>query len=174
MEAKTHWKKVVSDPNYLGEADFGDKEEKVLTIANVVQHEKVMTKDEPKGKDKVVVHWAEQGVKPLIMNVTNAKAISKVVGSDYLEDWVGHKVQLYIEHGVKAFGDIVNAVRVRPYKPKISTEPAPKCEICGKDITPAHGMDAASLAKYTFGKYGKKICAECATDLSKVSNGETK
>ena len=52
MEAKTHWKKVVSDPNYLGEADFGDKEEKVLTIANVVQHEKVMTKDEPKGKDR--------------------------------------------------------------------------------------------------------------------------
>ena len=29
---KTHWKKVVSDPNFIGEADFQEGEEKVLTI----------------------------------------------------------------------------------------------------------------------------------------------
>ena len=28
---KTHWKKVVSDPNYIGEADFEQGEEKILT-----------------------------------------------------------------------------------------------------------------------------------------------
>lgn len=31
----THWKKIVSDPNYIGEADFEENEEKVLTIARV-------------------------------------------------------------------------------------------------------------------------------------------
>lgn len=29
---KTHWKAVVSDPNYIGEADFAPGEEKVATI----------------------------------------------------------------------------------------------------------------------------------------------
>ena len=28
---KTHWKKIVSDPNFLGEADFQEGEEKALT-----------------------------------------------------------------------------------------------------------------------------------------------
>ena len=28
----THWKKIVSDPNYIGEADFQEGEEKVLNI----------------------------------------------------------------------------------------------------------------------------------------------
>ena len=33
MADKTHWKKIVSDPNYLGEADFNEGEEKIaITI----------------------------------------------------------------------------------------------------------------------------------------------
>ena len=32
MPDKTHWKKIVSDPNYLGEADFQTGEEKILAI----------------------------------------------------------------------------------------------------------------------------------------------
>ena len=52
---KTHWKKIVSDPNYLGEADFGEKEEKVLTIARVNNRESVKTQ---KGStSKAVIHW---------------------------------------------------------------------------------------------------------------------
>ena len=162
MSEKTHWKKCVSDPNYLGEADFGEKEEKILTIGKVNASEKVTTKDEPKGKDKTVIHWVEQNVKPMIVNVTNAKAIEKVTGSGYIEDWIGHKIQLYIEHGIKAFGDVVNAVRVRPFKPKVASAEPIKCEGCGKNLTPAHGMSDVQLADYTKKKYGKVLCAECA------------
>ena len=32
---KTHWKKKVSDPNFIGEGDFQEGEEKVLTIERV-------------------------------------------------------------------------------------------------------------------------------------------
>lgn len=168
MAEKTHWKKCVSDPNYLGEADFGEKEEKILTIGKVNASEKVMTKDEPKGKDKTVIHWIEQNVKPMIVNVTNAKAIEKVTGSGYIEDWVGHKIQLYIEHGIKAFGDVVNAVRVRPYKPKISDTKI-FCEECKKEITPAHGMSAQQLADYTKQKYKKCLCAECGQKAAEAA-----
>ena len=32
---KTHWKKVVSDPNFIEEGDYQEGEEKVLTIEKV-------------------------------------------------------------------------------------------------------------------------------------------
>ena len=102
---KTHWKKVVSDPNFIGEGDFQEGEEKVLTIDRVNASETVQTAE---GKSKkAVVHWKEPGNKPMILNVARSKNIEKVAGSGYFEDWPGVAVQLYIEHGIKAFGEVV-------------------------------------------------------------------
>ena len=156
---KTHWKKVVSDPNFIGEGDFQENEEKVLTIDHVNASETVTTAD---GKSKkAVVHWKEPGNKPMILNVARSKAIEKVAGSGYFEDWPGVAVQLYIEHGIKAFGEVVSAVRVRPYKPRVAAQ-VPPCSDCGKPIQAAMGRDAAYMAKYTAGKYGAPLCADCA------------
>lgn len=154
---KTHWKKVVSDPNYIGEADFEPGEEKILTIASVNKSETVTTAD---GKQqKAVIHWAEKQYKPMILNVARSKAIEKVAKSGYFEDWIGVRVQLYIEHGIKAFGDVVSAVRVRPYPPK-----AVKilCEDCGQKISPAGGMSTEQVAAYTRQKYSRTLCSACA------------
>ena len=49
---KTHWKKVVSDPNFLGEGDFQEGEEKILTIDHVNASETVTTAE---GKSKKAV-----------------------------------------------------------------------------------------------------------------------
>lgn len=158
---KTHWKKAVSDPNFIGEGDFQDGEEKVLTIERVNQAESVQTAE---GKSKkAVVHWKEPGNKPMILNVARSKNIEKVAGSGYFEDWPGVQVQLYIEHGIKAFGEVVSAVRVRPYKPRVkASAPIPKCSDCGGEIKPAMGKDAAWLAAYTNKNYGAPLCADCA------------
>ena len=43
MSEKTHWKKIVSDPNFIGEGDFQEGEEKVLTIDRVNASETVTT-----------------------------------------------------------------------------------------------------------------------------------
>lgn len=162
---KTHWKKVVSDPNYIGEADFEQGEEKILTIAKVNSSETVTTAE---GKSqKAVVHWAEKDNKPMILNVARSKAIAKVAGSPYFEDWIGVKVQLYIENGIKAFGEVVSAVRVRNFKPKSA---AIKCEDCGKPITGAYGMNAEQMAAYTESNYHKKLCAECAKKAKAAQN----
>ena len=172
MPEKVHWKKVVSDPNYLGEADFAPGEEKILTIGSVNQSETVVTAE---GKSqKAVIHWKEPGNKAMILNVARSKAIAKVAKSDYLDDWVGVKVQLYIEHGIKAFGDTVSAVRVRPFPPRISEI---KCQKCGKIIKPANGMSAEQLAAYSKKKLGRELCMDCAIDLAangKKSEGEAK
>lgn len=160
-EQKTHWKKVVSDPNFIGEGDFQEGEEKVLTIDHVNAAETVTTAE---GKSKkAVVHWRERDNKPMILNVARSKNIEKVAGSGFFEDWPGVSVQLYIEHGIKAFGEVVSAVRVRPFKPRAQKqEPVPPCADCGQEITPAMGKDARWLAAYTTKRYGVPLCAACA------------
>ena len=160
-EQKTHWKKVVSDPNFIGEGDFQEDEEKVLTIDHVNAAETVTTAE---GKSKkAVVHWKERDNKPMILNVARSKNIEKVAGSGFFEDWPGVSVQLYIEHGIKAFGEVVSAVRVRPFKPRVQRqEPVPPCADCGQEITPAMGKDARWLAAYTTKRYGVPLCAACA------------
>lgn len=160
-EQKTHWKKIVSDPNFIGEGDFQEGEEKVLTIDRVNAAETVTTAE---GKSqKAVIHWKEKGNKPMILNVARSKNIEKVAGSGYFEDWPGVRVQLYIEHGIKAFGEVVSAVRVRPHKPRIQQQtPVPPCTDCEKEITPAMGKDARWLADYTIKRYSVPLCASCA------------
>ena len=161
MAEKTHWKKIVSDPNFIGEGDFQEGEEKVLTIDRVNAAETVTTAEGT--SKKAVVHWREPGNKPMILNVARSKNIEKVAGSGYFEDWPGVQVQLYIEHGIKAFGEVVSAVRVRPFKPRVkAAQPVPTCTDCGGVIEPAMGKTAAWLAAYTTKHYSVPLCAACA------------
>lgn len=159
---KTHWKKIVSDPNYIGEADFAEGEEKVLTIDRINTAETVVTAE---GRSKkAALHWKEPGNKPMILNVVRSKAIEKVAGSPYFEDWPGVQLQLYIDDHVKAFGEIVAAVRVRPYKPRIKQKaPVPPCADCGGPILSAYNHDSEWMAAYTTKHYGVPLCAACAT-----------
>ena len=161
MSEKTHWKKVVSDPNFIGEGDFQEGEEKALTIDHVVAAE-IVTTAEGKSK-KAVVHWKEKDSKPMILNVARSKNIEKVAGSGYFEDWPGVALQLYIEHNIKAFGEVVSAVRVRPFKPRVQEkQPAPPCTDCKKEIAAAMGKSAEYMAAYTTKHYGVPLCADCA------------
>lgn len=161
MAEKTHWKKIVSDPNYLGEADFNEGEEKIATIARVIRDETVVTAE---GKSKKAVAHFQEPLKPMILNVARSKAIEKVAGSPYFEDWAGVKIQLYIDHNIKAFGDVVSAVRVRKTKPVVRN--AIKCVDCGKDVQGAMGKGADYIAAYTKKKFGVCLCFDCAQKRS--------
>ncbi len=156
--AKTHWKKL-TNPDYLGAYALDDGKDVILTIS-YVREEKV-TGSDGKKDDCVVCHFSER-VKPMILNSTNMKTITKLFGTPYIEDWSGRRIQIGIEK-VKAFGDVVDALRVRKFIP---AENVPKCESCGGEIQPRGNMDAASMAKYTAQKYGKALCAACATQLA--------
>lgn len=172
MADKTHWKKVVSDPNFIGEGDFQEGEEKILTIARVNANETVTTAE---GKSsKAVVHWKEPGNKPMILNVARSKNIEKVAGSGFFEDWPGVRVQLYIEHGIKAFGEVVSAVRVRPFKPRVQEQaPLPPCTDCGGEIQAAMGKNARWVAQYTTRNYGVPLCAACAQKRKEKETADT-
>jgi len=161
MPEKTHWKKAVAPSDYLGACDFQDGEEKVVTIKGVNQSETIVTNE---GKSQhAAVHFVED-VKPLILNVTNSKAITKVSGSPYFEDWIGCKVQLYVDPSVRAFGEVVSAVRVRPRKPIIRQ--GEKCADCSQAIQGASGKSAEYIAQYTKQKFGAALCFQCASKRS--------
>lgn len=121
---KTHWKKF-HHPDYIGAYAFQPGEEKVLTIKSVSEEDVIGSNG--RKEPCMVVKFAEKEEKPLICNVTNAKTIEKVAGSGYIEDWVGVKIQLYVTE-VQAFGDTVDAVRIRPKAPVVKRP----------ELTPSH------------------------------------
>lgn len=156
--AKTHWKKL-TNPDYLGAYALDDGKDVILTIS-YVREEKV-TGSDGKKDDCVVCHFSER-VKPMILNSTNMKTITKLFGTPYIEDWSGRRIQIGIEK-VKAFGDVVDALRVRKFIP---AESVPKCESCGGEIQPRGNNSAEQIAAYTKKKYGQALCSACATRMA--------
>ncbi len=122
--SKTHWKKL-NNPDYLGAYALTPGEDLVITIKNA--GEEKFTGNSGKVETGLLVHFAENGIKPMICNTTNAKSITKVAGSPYVEDWQGVKIALYSAE-VSAFGETVDALRVRPYPPKTDEY---VCAVCG-------------------------------------------
>lgn len=152
----THWRKL-TNPDYLGTYALESGQDIILTIDRV--QVETVTGPEGKREECLVCHFRERDVKPMILNSTNAKMIERLLKTPYIEDWSGHRIQIGSEK-VKAFGEIVDALRVRKRLPEAT---AAKCEKCGGDIKPAHNMDSLQLAAYTKQKYGKALCASCAT-----------
>jgi len=53
----------------------------------------------------------------MILNKTNCKTISKIYKCPYIEQWKNKKIQIFIDK-VKAFGEVHDALRIRPFEPK--------------------------------------------------------
>lgn len=122
---KTHWKKL-TNPDYIGAYALNPGEDLIVQIDRV-EHVQITGVDGKKDEANVAYLI---GHKPFILNATNQKSIEKALGSPYIEDWAGRYIQLYSAR-VKAFGDVVDALRVRltaPEPPK-KTKPA---------LTPEH------------------------------------
>lgn len=156
--AKTHWKKL-SNPDYLGAYALEPGKDLIVTIQTV--GEERVTGTDGKKENCIVAHFEEPGVKPMILNATNCKTISKIYGTPYIEDWRGCAIQLYSAE-VQAFGDTVEALRVRKYKPAVKMPSVPTCAECGAKIQPLGKYSAQAMAEYTAHKYGKPLCAACA------------
>lgn len=126
---KTHWKKAFNK-DYLGSHDLDEKDLKV-----VIDHVEVKEVKDTSGKaNKCNVAIFKGGVKPMILNVTNCKTVKKFAGSNYIEDWKDIAVTIYVDNNIKAFGDIVEGLRIKPKQPNME-KPA---------LTPDHqAWDAA-------------------------------
>lgn len=148
----THWKKL-TNPNYLGSYAFQPGEEKAVTIASVGQ-ETVTNPAEPDKKESCIVAHFQQPEKPLILNKTNCKAIERLAGTPDIEKWPGVGIILCVQR-VSAFGELVEAVRIRPVPPYV-------CADCGGIITGYGGKSHAEIMEHTRKTYKRQLCAECA------------
>lgn len=159
MATHTHWKSL-TNPNYLGSYAFERGQEMICTI-KVVKNEMV-TGEGGKKKECTVCYFTEN-VKPMILNKTNMKSITKLTGTPYVEEWAGHKIQIYVDPKVKFGRETTGGLRVRE---KVMISSGIKCERCGNDIKPAGDMSDTEVANYTRERFGKQICSVCARKIT--------
>lgn len=159
----THWKKL-TNPDYLGVYSLEDGQDMILTISHVC--EETVTGQDGKKEKCVVCHFREK-CKPMILNATNMKMISKLYDTPYVEEWPGKKIQVGSER-VKAFGEIVDALRVRKIIPS-ETPQTYICSKCGAEIKPMGKYTSAYLAAKTKKNYGAELCSDCALKAAEAA-----
>lgn len=111
MENLTHWKKL-TNPDYIGAYSLQPGEEKTVEIVSVGKR---MVKGTD-GKESECIVADLKGEKPFILNKTNCKTLTKLFKTPFIENWKGKRVIVYAAK-VKAFGEEVDALRIRPTEP---------------------------------------------------------
>lgn len=107
---KTHYKKL-RNPDYLGSWDLMDVNGQTKNITVTIKEiKKQMIHDGKGGQSECIVLFFNE-CKPMIMNATNLKVTAKVMTSNYVEDWIGKKIEIGTDK-VKAFGEIYDALRI--------------------------------------------------------------
>lgn len=107
-EKKTHFRKLFN-PLYLGSHDLEPSKEYSLTIAKIEKDIEVIGEGGKK-QLKPIIHF-ENAKKPMILNSVNSKMIAKVLGSKYIEDWIGKKVTIKVVQE-RSFGEVMDVIRV--------------------------------------------------------------
>lgn len=153
--------KMGKNPNYLGSWDLEEipGREITLTIEKIVDEEVVTN---GKSENCTVAYFTDKAYKPMILNVTNKKALAKLYKTKESEKLKGKAIIIGIDK-VKAFGDIHDALRIRKRIPQKADAVLPKCEECGKEIPATSNMTPEQIAAYTKKQFGKVLCPDCAT-----------
>jgi hypothetical protein len=103
--------KAYSDGQYLKKEDVIPPQ--VWTVTDVKEQTVTTPGKEP--KDKLVLFF-DGTKKGLILNMSQGDALLDMTGHEDPEEWIGHRVELYVDDSVAYAGKKVGGVRLR--KPK--------------------------------------------------------
>ncbi len=106
--------------NYLKASDLNGGQP--VVVIDRIEFEPVGQKKEM----KPIVYFAGKE-KGLVLNKTNAKNITNLVGSPETEDWIGFSIRLYATN-VEFQGDTVEAIRVKAAPASTRRQPPPPPE----------------------------------------------
>ena len=112
-QIKHHWKQLIN-PDYIGAYTLNGQKEMNITIIKVVRE--MVTGNGGKKEECTVAKLKD--MKPFILNRTNSKTITKLAGSQYIEDWEGLTITVY-STTTSVAGETVECLRVRPMLPRI-------------------------------------------------------
>ncbi|MEG0646929.1 MAG: hypothetical protein RR471_07140 [Bacteroides sp.] len=158
----THWK-TQFNYKWLGAYCLPDGNDIILTIKEMKREEVVGTSGK---KELLLVAYFHEAVKPMVVNKTNCKALEKLFKTPIIEDWSGKQMQVGASR-VDAFGDKVDALRVRPFLPKVGEDARPTVETGSavwKNI--ADGIAGGYTVAQVIGKY--KLAKEQIKELQKL------
>ena len=124
QETDKHWRICFKNSHYLASVDI--TEPMVFTIASAEQE-----KDQNKRtkEDFLVIYFEEKFLredellKPMVVNVTNSKAISKVAGSHFYNRWAGVKITLFCQENIRLKGEVTQGIRVSDIPPRSQQKP---------------------------------------------------
>lgn len=174
-ELKTHWKKQFNY-DYLGAYSLADGKDIVLTI-------KTLTKEMVTGaggrEEQLLVCRFFEDVKPMILNKTNCKIIEDIYKTPYVEEWIGKKIQLYVQSGIKFGKEVTDALRIREKAPEVDPVKVEFKQLSAKVIkalSEYSGEDAADIrADLQAKQKDKKLDSKyLKTILSKLTLVESK
>jgi hypothetical protein len=123
MTGKTHFKTLV-DSDWLGQWDLGDREF-TLEIASVERFEPEKKK---RKRDHRTGQMVEEKAKRIAIGFRGAKkmwlagpvsqGVIKGLYGPYVEDWIGKRLTLYVDHSVKMGSEVTGGIRVKPTVPR--------------------------------------------------------
>lgn len=121
-----NWRKVYKS-DHLGTIDLEDLiaqgKKLIFTVKEVKQE--FGAKVAGKKGDFNIAYFVE-GIKPLVLNATNARVLRSFSPSGEVETWCNLVVELYIDSNVKAIGGgITEGVRIKPIQPKLEPKKKP-------------------------------------------------
>lgn len=117
MTTKTHYKKL-ANPDYMGAYSLDDGNNGYFEVDAIVKYVKTQQVTSPQGKKSQELVGFTDKPKPFVINATAQKVLVRLSKSRYVEDWTNIPITFYVETGVKAFGDVVDALRIKAQKPK--------------------------------------------------------
>ena len=100
--------RAYGDGAFLNKADVTPPQ--VWTITDV--NEKTVTAPGKEPKDKLVLSF-DGTHKGLVLNMTNGDALYDITGQDDPEEWIGTRVELFVDDTVAYAGKRIGGVRLR-------------------------------------------------------------
>jgi hypothetical protein len=103
-----HWKKFFSY-RFIAAEEL-DGKEITLTIIGVTTDE--VYSPTARAKEKKAALKFKETDKMVILNATNARKITEILGSPQVETWTGKRITLY-PLAIQAFGQNIEAIRIK-------------------------------------------------------------
>lgn len=116
---KTHYRKVFKS-DHLSIHDLEDLMERKAPLIFTIKEVKQEWGTKVAGKSiNANIAYFEEKIKPLVLNATNSKILSKLAGSGFVENWNNIPVELYIDYSAKLMKEVVGGVRIKDTPPVV-------------------------------------------------------
>ena len=112
----------ITESKYLAKSDVTPAVS--VTVSGITVEN--LARDNEPVENKWILHFSE-GLKPMVVNKTNAELIAHVLGSRESDDWIGGKLTLFNDPSISFGGKLTGGIRIQIPAPQ-ATAQSPESE----------------------------------------------